>query len=151
MIKRILAIRDELMKFGSVGLVAYIVGVGGFNLLVHTERAPFASKPITGSVISGIVSIMVSYLGNRHWTWKNRSKRAAHREIALFFFINIIGLIFSSLTLAFSRYVLGFNSVLSDNISANVIGVGIGTLFRFWAYRTWVFPTEASSKTSEDE
>jgi len=139
------------MKFGSVGLVAYIVGVGGFNLLVHIENAPFAAKPVTGSVISGIVSIMVSYLGNRHWTWKNRSNKAAHHEIALFFLINIIGLIFSSLTLAFSRYVLGFDSALSDNISANVIGVGIGTLFRFWAYRTWVFPTEASSKTSEDE
>lgn len=146
MIKRILDIRHELMKFGSIGFLAYIVGVGGFNLLVHTDKAPFASKPITGSVISGIVSIMVSYLGNRHWTWKNRSKKAAYREITLFFLINIIGLIFSSLTLAFSRYVLGFNSALSDNISANVIGVGIGTLFRFWAYRTWVFPVETAVK-----
>ena len=23
-----------------------------------------------------------------------------------------------------------------------MIAVGLGTLFRFWVYRTWVFPTE---------
>jgi putative flippase GtrA len=41
--------------------------------------------------------------------------------------------------LAISRYILGFDSILADNISSNVIGVGIGTIFRFWAYRTLVF------------
>ena len=29
-------------------------------------------------------------------------------------------------------------SRLADNI-ATVVGIGLGTLFRFWAYRRWVF------------
>jgi putative flippase GtrA len=28
---------------------------------------------------------------------------------------------------------------LDDNISANVVGVALGTLFRFWSYRRFVF------------
>jgi putative flippase GtrA len=39
----------------------------------------------------------------------------------------------------FSHYVLGFTSLLADNISSNVIGLALGTVFRFWLYRSWVF------------
>lgn len=139
MISRLYRIRHELGKFFSVGLVAYIVGVGGFNTLVHLKNAPLASKPLTASVISGVISILVAYFGNRHWTWKDRQRTGAQREITLFFVINGIALVFGVLCLSVSRYVLGFDSFLADNIAANVIGVGIGTLFRFWTYRTVVF------------
>lgn len=139
MLARLYRIRQELGKFFSVGLIAYIVGVGGYNALVHAKGAPLASKPLTASVISGALSILVAYFGNRHWTWKDRQRSGAKREIALFFLINGIALVFGVLCLAFSRYVLGLESVLADNISANVIGVGVGTLFRFWTYRTVVF------------
>ena len=123
----------------SVGAVAYVVAVGGFNALVHLPGAPLKDKPVTASIISGALSIMVAYFGNRHWTWRDRPKGNLSREISLFFALNLIGLAIGTLTLAFSRYVLGFDSALADNISANVIGVGIGTLFRFYSYRKWVF------------
>ncbi len=139
MIKLIYSLRHELGKFFSVGALAYVVGVGGFNILVHLESAPLASKPLTASIISGIVSIFVAYLGNRHWTWRDRARSGARREMSLFFIINGIALIFNVICLAISRYVLGFDSALADNIAANIIGVGLGTLFRFWSYRTIVF------------
>lgn len=139
MIKRIIGLRHEFGKFFSVGALGYVVGVGGFNFLVHFENAPLASKPLTASLISGVASILVAYFGNRHWTWKDRQRTGAKREITLFFVINGITLIFGVICLAISRYVLGLDSALADNISANVIGVGIGTLFRFWSYRTIVF------------
>ena len=139
MIKLIYSLRHELGKFFSVGALAYVVGVGGFNILVHLESAPLASKPLTASIISGVVSIFVAYLGNRHWTWRDRARSGARREISLFFLINGIALIFNVVCLAISRYVLGFDSALADNIAANIIGVGLGTLFRFWSYRTIVF------------
>jgi putative flippase GtrA len=138
-IKLIYSLRHELGKFFSVGALAYVVGVGGFNLLVHLESAPLASKPLTASIVSGILSIFVAYLGNRHWTWRDRARSGARREMSLFFIINGIALIFNVICLAISRYVLGFESALADNIAANIIGVGLGTLFRFWSYRTIVF------------
>jgi len=50
-----------------------------------------------------------------------------------------IGLGLSLLCLAVSHYVLGFKSGLADNIAANVVGLAVGTTFRFWAYRQLVF------------
>jgi putative flippase GtrA len=95
---------------------------------------------VTGSLLAGIVSILVAYFGNRFWTWKDRPRREMSREIALFFIINGIGILISAAVLFISRYLLGFQSALADNIAANVIGIGLGTIFRFWSYRIWVFP-----------
>lgn len=139
MLAKLLNLRQEFGKFFSVGLIAYLVAVGGFNLLVHLDSAPLKSKPLTASILSGALSILVAYIGNRYWTWRDRKWSGAKREITLFFIINIISLGISVICLAISRYILGFNSILADNISANIIGVGIGTIFRFWAYRTYVF------------
>lgn len=140
MLRRIVAARVELMKFGSVGAIAYIVNLGLFNLLVHFPISPLDDRPVTGSLLAGIVSILVAYFGNRFWTWKDRPRRAMSREITLFFVINGIGILMSAVVLFISRYILGFQSALADNIAANVIGIGLGTIFRFWSYRVWVFP-----------
>ena len=139
MLRKLFRLRTELGKFFGVGLMAYLVAVGGFNLLVHIEPAPLESKPLTASILSGALSILVAYIGNRYWTWRDRKWSGAKREITLFFIINIISLGISVICLAISRYILGFNSILADNVSANIIGVGIGTILRFWAYRTHVF------------
>ena len=139
MLSKIFNLRREFGKFFSVGALAYLVAVGGFNSLVHLKNAPLASKPLTASIISGVISILVAYLGNRHWTWKDRQRTGAKREVFLFFIINGISLLFGVICLAISRYILGLDSALADNISANVIGVGLGTIFRFWSYRTIVF------------
>ncbi len=101
--KRLLGLRHEFGKFFSVGALGYIVGVGGFNFLVHLENAPLASKPLTASLISGVASILVAYVGNRHWTWKYRQRTGARREITLFFIINGITLVFGVICLAISR------------------------------------------------
>jgi putative flippase GtrA len=140
MLRRIFNARFELLKFAGVGGVAYLVNLGGFNLLVHFPFSPLAEKPVTGSLIAGSASIVVAYFGNRFWTWRDRPRRAMSREISLFFLINGLAIGISSSTLFISRYLLGFDSALADNIAANVIGVGLGTIFRFWSYRIWVFP-----------
>jgi putative flippase GtrA len=38
-----------------------------------------------------------------------------------------------------SHYLLGFTSVLADNIATNVVGLILGMAFRFTLYKTWVF------------
>jgi hypothetical protein len=53
--------------------------------------------------------------------------------------MNVIAMGIAVACLAVSHDVLHFTSTLADNISGNVIGIGLGTLFRFWAYRTFVF------------
>jgi putative flippase GtrA len=56
--------------------------------------------------------------------------------------LNGVGLLISVGCLWFSHYALGLTSPLADNISANVVGLALGTMFRFWSYRRWVFPED---------
>ena len=67
----------------------------------------------------------------------------------LFFILNAIGMAIAAGCLAFSRYVLDLHTQLADNIAANVIGLGLGTLFRFWSYRKWVFREEMALDEAE--
>jgi putative flippase GtrA len=61
-----------------------------------------------------------------------------HHEALLFFLTNGVALLIGAGTIAFSHYVLGLQTLAADNV-ANIIGIALGTLFRFWAYRTVVF------------
>jgi len=51
----------------------------------------------------------------------------------------VIGMVIALACLAISHYALGLTSMLADNISANGVGLVLGTSFRFWSYRTFVF------------
>jgi putative flippase GtrA len=124
----------ELMKFGVVGGVAFVVDVGLFNLLLH-----LTDKPLTSKAISTIAATTVAYAGNRLWTFRRRERSGLRREYTLFFLLNGVGLVIALGCLAISHYLLGFTSAISDNIAANVIGLALGTAFRFWSYRRFVF------------
>jgi putative flippase GtrA len=135
----------ELMKFGVVGAFAYVIDVGTFNLLL-LPQSPIDHKPLTAKTIAAVLAITFAYVGNRHWTFRHRDRSGVAREYTLFFALNGVGLVIALACLAVSHYLLGFTSVLADNIAANGVGLVLGTAFRFWSYRRWVFPEIADEE-----
>ena len=141
LVRRLRRGAGEISRFGAVGIVAFVIDVGLFNILVHVGSPGMLSdRPLTAKTISTVVATIFAYQANREWTWKHRQRRGWVREYSLYFLLNAIGLVITLVPLAISRYALDLDSALADNISANIIGVAFGTLFRFWAYRRWVFP-----------
>jgi putative flippase GtrA len=135
----------EVLKFGTVGAVAFVVDLALFNALRFQGElwdGPLSHKPITAKVLSVCVATVVSYAGNRHWTWRHRGRRGTGHEFAGFALLNGVGMLIAVLCLAVSHYLLGFTSTLADNVSANGVGLVLGTAFRFWSYRRWVFPQQ---------
>jgi putative flippase GtrA len=132
---RLRAVFSELAKFGTVGAMAFVVDVGLFNLVLHVRP----DKPLTAKVISTVVAATFAYILNRAWSFRHRQRSSVRREYALFFLLNAVGLGIALGCLGFSHYVLGLDSRLADNISGNVFGIGLGTLFRFWSYRRFVW------------
>lgn len=131
----------EIAKFGVVGLIALVVDIGLFNLLRFAGgEGPFYDRPLTAKAISVIAATTVAYIGNRYWTFRQRGRTHMAREYILFFVLNGVGMLIALSCLWFSHYALGLTSALADNISANVVGLALGTMFRFWSYRRWVFP-----------
>jgi len=124
----------ELSAFGVVGVINFCIDLGIFNLL-HFH---YGVGVLTSKIISTTISTTLSYFMNRHWSFSHRARTGLRREYLLFFVLNVIALLIALAVLAVVHYGLGFDDTLSLNI-ANIIGVGIGTVFRFWSYKRWVF------------
>jgi putative flippase GtrA len=103
-------------------------------------------RPLTAKVISTILATSVAFAGNRQWTFRHRERAGLRREYMLFFVLNAVGLAIALSCLGVSHYLLDFTSPLADNISANGVGMVLGTMFRFWSYRKFVFTAPALSK-----
>jgi putative flippase GtrA len=141
-------LKNEVAKFGTIGLIAYIIDVGIFNFLLHNS---LSDKPLTSKTISAIVATTFAYFGNRFWTFRDRARTSYRREYVLFVVLNGVGMGIQLTCLAISHYLLDFTSTLADNMSGNGIGLVFGTLFRFWSYRKWVFLAQDSVEDSHSQ
>ncbi|MEO3876120.1 GtrA family protein [Nonomuraea sp. B12E4] len=132
--ERFASLVHELAKFGSIGALAFVLDTGVYNLfLLGLEWGPLTSK-----VLATTISSTFAYVGNRYWTFRHREQSGLRREYFLFFLLNGIALLFGLLVIGFAKYTLHLHDGLSLNI-ANILGVGLGTLFRYWSYKKWVF------------
>jgi putative flippase GtrA len=131
----------QFTRFGLVGGVGFVVNLAIFNLLIFTvfEQSRVHEGPLFANVIATTVAIVVNWIGNRFWTFREHRGRQLAREGVEFAIVSLGGLVIGLGCLWISHYLLGFDSKLADNISSNVIGLGLGTAFRFSLYRLWVF------------
>jgi putative flippase GtrA len=146
---RLVSAAGEVARFLLVGGLGLVVDVGLFNLLrfdlgLGDGQGVLVDKPVTAKILSVVAATVVTYAGNRTWTWRHRQRTGVLREYALFVLLNAIAMAIAVLPLAVSHYVLDLTSPLADNISANVVGLALGTAFRFFAYRRWVFKEPAT-------
>ena len=132
----------EVLTFLAVGGAGYVVDLAAFNLLLSAPGLA-GRDPTIARVLAVAVATAVTYLGNRFLTWRGESSRHRAREVTLFVVFNVIGMGFSVATLVVSHDLLGQTGRLADNLSANVVGVALGTLFRYWAYKRFVFTRAA--------
>jgi len=137
---RLGALVRELSKFGTVGGIAFAVDLLIFNVLLQVGTETLLAK-----TISTVIATTLAFLGNRFWTWRHREHCHMARQYTMFFLLNAVGLVIGLSCLAISHYGLGqiwpaLQSPLADNISGQLVGTALGTLFRFWSYRRFVFP-----------
>jgi putative flippase GtrA len=138
------AITKEMAKFGTIGLINLVVNFAVFNLLWLTV---LRNGELKAKAIAAAVAITSAYFMNRHWTYRDRPKSTLHREYALFFFVNIVGLIIEVLVVGVAKYGFGQTHIVVLNICTG-FGILLGTIFRFWAYRTHVFKEELAPRRS---
>ncbi len=138
----------EIISFLSVGGAGYIVDVVAFNEL---RSAPVLSvlDPAVARTLAVAMAMVVTYVGNSLFTWRDVPSVDRRREIGLFVLFNVVGLGLSVITLTISHDLMGLTSRLADNISANVVGLALGTAFRFWSYKRFVFAR--SSEATNDQ
>jgi putative flippase GtrA len=124
----------ELARFGVVGATGAIIDLGGAAYL----HGALHIGPLSAKALSITVATVVTYLGSRFWTFRHRVNQALLREGTLFVLLNVVGLVIAEVVIALTTYGLGYKSALAYN-AASVVGTGLGTIFRYFAYKKWVF------------
>jgi putative flippase GtrA len=132
--ERIRHLVPELAKFGVVGGIGAVVDLGGAAVL----HSAFHEGALESKAISITAATVVTYAGSRFWTFRHRENQPMAREAVLFIALNLVGLVLAEAVIAFTTYALGLQGPLAYN-AASVFGTGLGTIFRFYAYRKWVF------------
>jgi len=136
----------EGCKFLVIGAIGFIVTFGVANALHPIGKY----KAIT---VATIMATVITYLGNRYWTFRHREGKGTTRDSTMFFVLNGIGLLIYYGCIGLIDLAGLGHSVAWYNI-ALVVGTGLGTLFRFWSYRKWIWherPVLAHGEPAEEE
>jgi putative flippase GtrA len=133
----------EGFKFGVVGGIGFLITDGGTNAL----QSPLHGW-LKANVIATLAATVVTYLGSRYWTFRHRERGGTGRETILFLVLNAVGLGIQLACLGFANYALGLTDKFSSNV-ALFLGICLGTLFRFWSYRKWVWIAPAAGPAAD--
>ena len=124
----------EGAKFGIIGIIGVLI----YNLVNGWMVVGLGLGPITSATIAVVVTTVTSYVANRYWSFRHRERSSVPRETVMFFALNGVGLLIQWAVVGFTFYGIG-QTGHAANFVANNVGIVLGTLFRFWSYRKWVW------------
>lgn len=134
------------LKFLTVGGAVFLLDALMYNVLVFWDPAQgwgeglMHGHPLLAKVLTIAVASCLTYTGNRLWTFGDRPRPDTTRSVLAFILVNVVAAALQLACLGFSRYVLGLDSVLADNVSGTIIGQAVSTSFRYVTYGRFVFP-----------
>jgi putative flippase GtrA len=133
----------EGAKFLVIGAIGAIITFGVANALHPIGKY----KAIT---VATILATVITYLGNRYWTFRHRQGKGTTRDSIMFFVLNGVGLVIYYACVGIIDLAGLGSSVAWYNV-ALVVGTGLGTLFRFWSYRRWIWLASPAAPASVEE
>ena len=128
----------QIIHEGAKFLVVGALGIVVTNLVFIPLHGVLGLGRLKSITIATIAATCVTFLGNRYWSFRHREGAGTAREGVTFFVLNGVGLLIQYAVLGFSNYALGLTTKIENVLAVN-LGIGLGTLFRFWSYRKWVW------------
>jgi putative flippase GtrA len=143
--RRLLA---QLARFAVVGGLGFLLDTAVFDLLRLTVLSPerLHDGPLLAKVVSTTVAIAANWVGNRSWTFADSRRARSGGEALEFLVASLIGMAVGLLCLWISHYGLRLTSTFDDTVSANGVGLVLGSVVRFWLYRVWVYRPDRATR-----
>lgn len=86
LLKKLLA---QFMKFGIVGVIAFVIDYGFMVLLTEVFGVPY----LISTTVSFIISVIFNYFASMRFVFKRKDDMSRRREFIIFVVLSIIGLI----------------------------------------------------------
>lgn len=136
----------QFLKFGVVGTAGAIVDFGTYNIMtrgVHwtTTYHFFGFEIIAANLVSVFIAIMVNFLLNKYWTFRNGS-RSVVQQGAGYFGLNFVTFILNQLLTSFFTFKVPFVALLfgaqRDN-AAKALSIGFILFLNFFGSKFLIF------------
>jgi putative flippase GtrA len=135
------SLTDRLRRLAPEVFAFGVIGAANTALYLAITYVAMPIGAVKATVIATVVTTTLAYFANRYWTYRHHTKTALRREYTLFFGFNLVGMIIQSGAVAIAKYGVGLNE--ADHrmliMGVTLFAAGCATIFRFWAYRTFVF------------
>ncbi|HTA04742.1 MAG TPA: GtrA family protein [Solirubrobacteraceae bacterium] len=119
----------QLVRFGLVGGIGFVVNVAVYALLVHAAGLEYRAA----SVAAWLVAVINNFVLNRHWTFDAREGRA-HHQAARFLFVSLLAEVVSLLLLTLLVEAGGL-----PKVPAQALAVAASMPFNFLGNKLWTF------------
>ena len=132
--ERLRNLAPEALAFGAIGAANTLL-----YMAITWALLPIGA--VKASIVATIVTTTLAYVANRYWTYRKHTRSALRREYTLFFGFNLVGMIIQSGAVTIGKYGFGLTEERDEMLFMGVtlLGIAVATVFRFWAYRTFVF------------
>ncbi|HUA11407.1 MAG TPA: GtrA family protein [Solirubrobacteraceae bacterium] len=121
----------QLVRFGMVGAVGFVVNLAVYAILVHSLNVEYH----VASAIAWLVAVLNNFVLNRHWTFSATHSRP-HGQAARFLIVSLLAFVFSQVLLTIFVAYAGMDKVL-----AQALAVGLATPLNFIGNKLWSFRT----------
>lgn len=122
----------QLVRFGIVGAVGFVVNVAVYTVLVHPAGVDYR----LANVIAWLVAVVNNFVLNRHWTFDARGGRA-HAQAVRFLLVSLMAEAFSLVTLT-----LLVEGADLAKVPAQAIAVALSMPLNFVGNKLWSFRAE---------
>jgi len=135
------SLTDHLRRLAPEALAFGVIGAGNTLLYMAITWVALPIGAVKASVLATVITTTLAYFANRYWTYRHHTRTALRREYLLFFGFNLVGMVIQSGAIAIGKYGFGLTEEHDELafLGVSVVGVVLATVFRFWAYRTFVF------------
>jgi putative flippase GtrA len=123
----------QLVRFGIVGGIGFLVNVGVYALFVHGVGADYRAA----AVAAWLVAVANNFVLNRHWTFDARDG-LVHFQAMRFLVVSLVAFGFSLLLLTLFVEAAGLPKVASQ-----ALAVAASTPLNFLGNKLWSFRAEA--------
>ena len=138
----------EVAKFGTVGAAAFVIDSLVFWWMM---TGPLEGSNVKAKIVAGVVATLFSWVANRYWTFREKRSSNKTRELVMFLLMNAIGLGIQAGCVFIAQYLMGVTDPGGLFIAGNVVGLFFGTVFRYFAYRFWVFREELDTEPGYED
>lgn len=122
----------QLVRFGLVGGVGFVINIAVYTLCVH----PLGIDYHVAAVIAWVVAVANNFVMNRHWTFDARGGRARFQAVR-FVAVSLVALGVSLLLLVLFVEVVGM-----PKVAAQALAVAASMPLNFLGNKLWSFRTQ---------